>query len=103
MSLDGPKKKTPEQQAVHVLAKNLVMVAAVYLAVWGATCMTLATAALPRTKKMVAGLNLVAATVTATEAATEEATVATTSARVRAPSSKRRSSRLRLRPTAAAA
>ena len=65
VSLDGPKKKTPEQQAVHVLAKNLVMVAAVYLAVWGATCMTLATAALPRTKKMVAGLNLVAATVTA--------------------------------------
>ena len=47
VSLDGPKKKTPEQQAVHVLAKNLVMVAAVYLAVWGATCMTLATAALP--------------------------------------------------------
>ena len=65
VSLDGPKKKTPEQQAVHVLAKNLVMVAAVYLAVWGATCMTLATAALPRTKKMVAALNLVAATVTA--------------------------------------
>ena len=51
--------------APYVLARNLVMVAAVYLAVWGATCMTLATAALPRTKKMVAGLNLVAATVTA--------------------------------------
>ena len=47
--------------APYVLARNLVMVAAVYLAVWGATCMVLATAALPRTKKMIAGLNLVAA------------------------------------------
>ena len=45
----------------YVLARNLVMVAAVYLAVWGAVCMTIATAALPRTKKMVAALDLVAA------------------------------------------
>ena len=45
----------------YVLARNLVMVAAVYLAVWGLTCMTLATQALPRTKRMIACLNLLAA------------------------------------------
>ena len=65
VSLDGPKKKTPEQQAVHVLAKNLVMVAAVYLAVWGATCMTLADRRSAADQKDGRDLNLVAATVTA--------------------------------------
>jgi len=44
----------------YVLARNLVAVAAVYLAVWGLTCMVLATAALPKTKKLVSALNLVA-------------------------------------------
>ena len=65
VSLDGKGKKSPEQQAVHVLAKNLVTIAAIYIAVWGATCMTLATAALPKTKKLIATLNLVAAAATA--------------------------------------
>jgi hypothetical protein len=37
------------------------MVAAVYLAVWGVTCMVLATVALPHIKKSLAALNLLAA------------------------------------------
>ena len=45
----------------YVLARNLVAVAAVYLAVWGLVCMVLATAAPPRTKRLVAALNLAAA------------------------------------------
>jgi len=66
VSLAPPKgRKNAPPPDVHTLAKNLVMVAAVYLAVWGCTCMTIATAALPRTKKMVAALNLVAALVVA--------------------------------------
>jgi len=68
VSIEPPKGRRGAAGAlpdIHVLAKNLVMVAAVYIAVWGATCMTLATAALPRTKKMVSALNLVAAVATA--------------------------------------
>lgn len=51
---------------VATLARNVVMVAAVYLAVWGAICMTLSTVAIPRTKKALAVMNLVAALAVAT-------------------------------------
>ena len=43
VSLVPPKgRKNAPPPDVHTLAKNLVMVAAVYLAVWGCTCMTIA-------------------------------------------------------------
>mmetsp|Transcript_10550 Transcript_10550/g.26814 ORF Transcript_10550/g.26814 Transcript_10550/m.26814 type:complete len:244 (+) Transcript_10550:158-889(+) len=53
-----------EASAVYLLARNLVMTAAVYLSVWGVTAMCLATTASPRTKKLMAMLNLAAALVT---------------------------------------
>lgn len=43
------------------LTRNLMCVAAIYLAVWGVTCCALAATGLPRTKQLVAGLNLTAA------------------------------------------
>ena len=44
-----PHHTTPRVRAgaAYVLARNLVMTAAVYLTVWGATCMMIATVSLP--------------------------------------------------------
>ena len=43
------------------LARNLMAVAAIYLAVWGLTCCALAWVGSPSAKRIVAALNLVAA------------------------------------------
>mmetsp|Transcript_11757 Transcript_11757/g.41520 ORF Transcript_11757/g.41520 Transcript_11757/m.41520 type:complete len:140 (+) Transcript_11757:111-530(+) len=54
-----------KEGAVAVLARNIIMVAAVYLALSGVVCMALATSAPPKGKKALAYLNVVAALVVA--------------------------------------
>lgn len=72
----------PDSSPSYVLARNLVMTAAVYLAVWGATAMCLATVAPPRTKKLLAVFNLSAALLVAVLSAFHPEAYAAASCRI---------------------